>query len=78
MCPVDAQHLRHPFYRSRRIELQLCREGDDIGRLHVDTLMRRMSIKAHYRKHRTSIPARKATEYPYLLSGVAIERPNQV
>jgi putative transposase len=40
--------------------------------------MRRMSIEVLYRQPRTSIPARGAAIYPYLLSGVAIERPNQV
>ena len=40
--------------------------------------MRCMGIEAHYRKPRTSIPAREWTIYPYLLEGVAIERPNQV
>jgi putative transposase len=50
----------------------------DVGRLHVTTLMRRMGIEALYRKPRTSIPARRAAIYPYLLDGLAIERPNQV
>ena len=40
--------------------------------------MRRMGIEALYRRPRTSIPARGAAIYPYLLSGLAIERPNQV
>jgi transposase InsO family protein len=37
-----------------------------------------MAIEALYRKPRTSIPARDAGIYPYLLSGPVIERPNQV
>jgi putative transposase len=44
----------------------------------VTTLMRRMGIEALYRRPRTSIPARDAKIYPYLLDGLAIERPNQV
>jgi putative transposase len=44
----------------------------------VATLVRRMGIEARYRKPRTSIPAREGSIYPYLLSGLAIERPNQV
>jgi putative transposase len=31
-----------------------------------------------YRKPRTSVAARGAQIYPYLLSGLTIERPNQV
>jgi len=40
--------------------------------------MRRMGIEAIYRKRRTSVPAKGHTIYPYLLSGVVVERPNQV
>jgi putative transposase len=57
---------------------QLEREGFEVGRLHVTTLMRRMGIEALYRRPRTSIPARDAKIYPYLLDGLAIERSNQV
>ncbi len=56
----------------------LRREGQRVGRRHVGTLMWRMGIEALYRKPRTSIPACGARIYPYLLEGVAIERPNQV
>jgi putative transposase len=38
--------------------------------------MRRMGMEALYRRPRTSIPAREATIYPYLLGGLVIERPN--
>lgn len=78
MQRIDRLHLDHPFYGSRRIAKQLAREGCDAGRLHVATLMRRMGIEALYRKPRTSIPARRAAIHPYLLSGLKIERPNQV
>jgi putative transposase len=37
-----------------------------------------MGIEALYRRPRTSLPARGASIYPYLLTGLAIERPNQV
>jgi putative transposase len=40
--------------------------------------MRRMGIAAQYRRPRTSLPARGTAIYPYLLSGLTIERPNQV
>ena len=36
---------------------QLVREGFEVGRLHVATLIRRMGIEVLYRKPRTSIPA---------------------
>jgi putative transposase len=78
MRRIDELHLEAPFYGARKIAAQLKREGHEVGRRHVRTLMRMMGIEALYRKPRTSIPARGATIYPYLLEGLAIQRPNQV
>jgi putative transposase len=78
MRRIDELHLQLPFYGSRKLAEQLRREGHDVGRRHVATLMRRMGIEALYRRPRTSLPARGAAIYPYLLTGLAIERPNQV
>jgi putative transposase len=78
MRRIDELHLEHPYYGARRLAKQLRREGFAVGRLHVKTLMLRMGIEAIYRKPRTSIPARLSSIYPYLLGGLAIERPNQV
>jgi putative transposase len=78
MRRLDELHLELPFYGSRKLADALQREGHAVGRRHVATLMRRMGIEAQYRRPRTSIPARGAAIYPYLLSGLPIERPNQV
>jgi putative transposase len=78
MRRVDELHLKHPYYGARRLAMQLRREGFEVGRVHVATLMHRMGIEAIYRKPRTSIPARQSLIRPYLLAGLAIERPNQV
>jgi putative transposase len=78
MRRIDELHLMAPFYGARKLAAQLRREGHEIGRRHVRSLMRRMGIEALYRRPRTSIPAAGAAIYPYLLAGVAIERPNQV
>ena len=78
MRRLDELHLQLPYYGSRKLAAQLRREGHEVGRRHVATLMRRMGIGALYRRPRTSIPARGAAIYPYLLSGISIERPNQV
>ena len=78
MRRIDELHLEAPYYGARKLARQLRREGHRVGRRHVRTLMWRMGIEALYRKPRTSIPARGAQIYPYLLEGVAIERPNQV
>jgi putative transposase len=78
MRRIDELHLEAPFFGARKIAAQLRREGQCVGRRHVRTLMRTMGIQALYRRPRTSIPARQATIYPYLLENVVIERPNQV
>jgi putative transposase len=78
MRRLDELHLELPFYGARKLADRLRREGHAVGRRHVTTLMRRMGIEAIYRRPRTSIPARGATIHPYLLSGLTIERPNQV
>ncbi len=78
MRRIDALHLAQPFYGARKLARQLQREGCAVGRLHVTTLMRKKGIETIYRKPRTSIPAREATIYPYLLTGLRISRPNQV
>ena len=78
MRRIDALHLAQPFYGARKLARRLRREGCEVGRLHVTTLMRTMGIDAIYRKPRTSIAAREAFIYPYLLGGLTIDQPNQV
>jgi putative transposase len=58
----------------------LNKDGFDVGRKHVGTLMRKMDISAVYRKPKTSTPGTGSAHriYPYLLRGLAIEQPNHV
>jgi putative transposase len=49
-----------------------------IGRELVRTMMRRMCIETLYRRPNTSKPVPGHKIYPYLLRGLAIERPNHV
>ena len=78
MRRVDELHLEHPFLGSRKLTRMLKDEGHELGRRHVVTLMRRMGIETIYRKPRLSLPDQAHKIYPYLLSQVVIERPNQV
>lgn len=78
MRRIDELHLQWPFYGARKLARELRKEGHQVGRRHVTTLMRRMGIEALYRRPRTSLPARGAAIYPYLLSGLTIDRANQV
>jgi len=77
MRRIDALHLDYPFAGSRMLRDLLRGEGVMIGRELVATMMRRMGIEAIYRKPNTSKAALGHRIYPYLLRGLAIERPNQ-
>ena len=78
MRRIDALHLDDPFTGSRMLRDLLRGEGVAIGRDRVATMMRRMGICALYRRPNTSKPAPGHKIYPYLLRGLAVERPNQV
>jgi putative transposase len=77
MRGMDELHLDFPFAGSRMLRDLLNREGVEVGRRHVATLMKRMGIAALYRKPNTSKPAPGHKIYPYLLRGVTVERPDQ-
>ena len=78
MRRIDALHLDYPFAGSRMLRDLLRGEDVVIGREHVATMMRRMGIEALYRRPNTSKSAAGHKIYPYLLRGLAVERPNQV
>ena len=78
MRRLDELHLEAPFAGSRMLRDMLRADGVEIGRGRVATLMRRMGISALYRRPNTSKPAPGHRIYPYLLRGVAVDRPNQV
>jgi putative transposase len=78
MRRIDELHLEYPFMGSRMLRDMLWREGSEIGRRHVATLMRRMGIEAIYRRANTSKPAPGHKIYPYLLRGLTVDHPNQV
>ena len=77
MRRIDELHLDHPFAGSRMLRDLLRGEGVAIGRAHVTTLMKRTGIEAVYRRPNTSKAAPGHKIYPYLLRGLAVERPNQ-
>jgi len=78
MRRLDELHLEHPFMGARMLRDQLNREGFDVGRKHVGTLMKRMGMAALYRKPGTSTKHPGHDVYPYLLRGLTINRSNQV
>jgi putative transposase len=78
MRRIDHLHLDFPFAGSRMLRDLLTAEGFKIGRQHVTTLMKHMSVEALYRKPNTSKPAPGHKIYPYLLRNLQVTRPNQV
>jgi putative transposase len=75
---IDELHLQYPFAGSRMLRDLLRLNGSTIGRKHVATLMRRMSIEALYHRPRTSAPHPGHEVFPYLLRNRQITAPNQV
>lgn len=78
MSRIDRQFLQTPCYGSRQMARHLRRQGYAVGRTRIRRLMRLMGLQAIYQKPRTSVPNEQRRVYPYLLRGLAIDRPNQV
>src|ERR1700721_4819704 len=71
-------YTKWPFYGSRRMVATLRQDGLNVNRKRVRRLMRVMGLEAIYQKPNTSKGHPDHKVYPYLLRGLAIERPNQV
>ena len=78
MRRIDELHLEHPFMGARMLRRELAKEGIEVGRPHIGTLMRRMNIRSLAPQPGTSKPCPGHTIYPYLLRHTAIARANQV
>jgi len=75
---LDEQYTRTPFYGVTRMTDWLRSQGHAVGTDRVRRLLRTMGLMAVYPKPRTSLPDQQHRVYPYLLAGIAIERPDQV
>ncbi len=78
MALIDRHYLARPYYGSRRMAAWLATQGHLVNRKRVQRLMRVMGLVAIYQRPNTSKAAAAHKIYPYLLSGMAIERVNQV
>jgi putative transposase len=77
MRMIDEEFTKHPFYGARRMAAWLRRRGSPVNRKRVSRLMRLMGLMAIYPKPRLSAGGPDHKVYPYLLKGVAINRPDQ-
>ena len=78
MRRIDELHLQYPFMGARQLRRQLQREGVEVGRRHIGTLMRRMGIEALAPQPGTSKRTPGHKIYPYLLRNLEIAQSNQV
>lgn len=75
---IDEQYLATPFFGSRQMTNHLVREGYAVNRKRVQRLMRTMGLEGLFPGRKTTVPAKEHNVYPYLLRGLAIDRPDQV
>jgi len=78
MSAIDKLHLDFPFMGSRQLCRALVRQGYEVGRLHVRSLMRKMGISALAPQPGTSQRNPQHKVFPYLLRQLPINRSNQV
>ncbi len=75
---IDKQFLDTPFYGIRQMTWHLQNEGYAVNEKRIRRLMRLMRSMSIFQKPNTSKPAKGHETYPYLLSGLRVDRPNQV
>ena len=71
-------YLEHPCYGYRKMQVELRKLGFVVNRKKVYRLMRLAGLKAIYPEKKTTVRNLDHTVYPYLLKGLAIDRPDQV
>jgi len=75
---IDEEYTKHPFYGSRQLRNYLKRQGHPVNRKRVQRLMRLMGIMSVAPRPNTSKKGKAHKIYPYLLSNLLIDKPNQV
>jgi putative transposase len=75
---MDEKYIRTPFFGVRRMTRWLRKAGYRVNPKRIRRLLRLMGLEAVYPKRRLSQGGPGHKIYPYLLSGVKIERVNQV
>jgi putative transposase len=75
---IDAEYTRHPFYGSRKMVIYLGQVNHRVNRKRVQRLMGVLGLAGMAPGPDTSRPHPQHKVYPYLLRGLAIDRPNHV
>jgi putative transposase len=74
---MDEEYTRHPLFGSRRMVRFLRDRGWAVNRKRVQRLMQQLGVAGMAPGPHTSQPHPTHPVYPYLLRGLAIDRPNQ-
>lgn len=74
---IDEEYTRHPFFGSRRMVGFLRERGLAVNRKRVQRLMQQLGLAGMAPGPHTSQRHPAHPVYPYLLRGLAIDRPNQ-
>lgn len=72
---IDEQWLKAPFFGSRRMTGLLRREGYSVNLKKGPRFMGKMGLEAVYPRPKTTRPHPDHPVYPYLLKGLAVDRP---
>jgi len=75
---LDEEYTRYPFKGVRKLECYLRDLGYVVNHKRVRRLLRLMGIEAIYPKKNLSKSHPAHKKYPYLLTGLATNKPNQV
>ena len=75
---IDELYTRHPVYGSRRIAVELQRQGWTVNRKRVQRCMREMGIEGICPGPNLSKRNQEHRVYPYLLRHITPDRPNHV
>ena len=78
MEKLDRWHLDYPFLGSRKLAQLVSSSGEAVNRKRVQRLMRVMGLECLFPRPKCTVTSRCHKKYPYLLKGVAIDRPGQV
>jgi putative transposase len=77
MRRIDEIYTECPFYGSRQMVRALAREGETVNRKRVRRLLGLMGLEALCPKPNLSKPTPGHRVFPYLMRGIAVQRPNQ-
>lgn len=75
---LDAQYYKTPFYGTLRLQAWLKKQGHTVNIKRLRRLMKIVDWRTIYREPKATIPSKTVCKYPYLLTGLTIERANQV